>query len=154
MTDIRHIVFKFHIQTEYLYSYLLSEKVRISKNYIRTSVHHLRIRIQTDIFRTILHPYQQLEPANHNTSICNYARCTSSQSLRPVGPCHRGQWCSLLETSSSLIGFVISDNTRLLWLICILQLCSNLSHNIGKWASTSENTLELWKSMRRLRKDY
>jgi hypothetical protein len=33
------------------------KKVRISENSIRTSVHHLRIRIRTDIFQTILHPY-------------------------------------------------------------------------------------------------
>jgi hypothetical protein len=34
------------------------KKVRISKNSIRTRVHHLRIWIRTDIFRTILHPYE------------------------------------------------------------------------------------------------
>jgi hypothetical protein len=33
------------------------KKVRISENSIRTSVHHLRIQIQTDIFETILYPY-------------------------------------------------------------------------------------------------
>jgi hypothetical protein len=55
-TDIRHIVFEFDIRTKYPYSYSLSEKVRISENSIRTIVHHLRIRIRTDIFRTILHP--------------------------------------------------------------------------------------------------
>jgi hypothetical protein len=36
---------------------VIRKKVRISENSIRTSVHHLRIRIRTDIFRTILHPY-------------------------------------------------------------------------------------------------
>jgi hypothetical protein len=59
--DIRRI-------SDILYSNSISEqnihirirypkKVRISENSIRTSVHHLRIRIRTDIFRTILHPY-------------------------------------------------------------------------------------------------
>jgi hypothetical protein len=36
---------------------VIRKKVRISENSIRTSVHHLRIWIRTDIFRTILHPY-------------------------------------------------------------------------------------------------
>ena len=36
---------------------VIRKKVRISENSIRTSVHHLRIRIRTDIFQTILHPY-------------------------------------------------------------------------------------------------
>jgi hypothetical protein len=35
---------------------VIRKKVRISENFIRTSVHHLRIQIRTDIFRTILHP--------------------------------------------------------------------------------------------------
>jgi hypothetical protein len=39
------------------------KKVRISENSIQTSVHHLRIWIQTDIFRTILHPYAPHRPA-------------------------------------------------------------------------------------------
>jgi hypothetical protein len=60
--DIRRI-------SDILYSNSISEqnicirirypkKVRISENSIRTSVHHLRIWIRTDIFRTILHPYR------------------------------------------------------------------------------------------------
>jgi hypothetical protein len=59
--DIRRI-------SDILYSNSISEqniririrypkKVRISEKSIRTSVYHLRIRIRTDIFRTILHPY-------------------------------------------------------------------------------------------------
>jgi hypothetical protein len=56
-TDINHIIFGSDIRSDYPYSYPLSEKkIRISENFIRTSVHHLRIRIRTDIFRTILHP--------------------------------------------------------------------------------------------------
>jgi hypothetical protein len=47
------------------------KKVRISENSIRTSVHHLRIRIRMDIFRTILHPYQyalKWTPSTHLNS--------------------------------------------------------------------------------------
>jgi hypothetical protein len=57
-TDIRNIVLEFDIRTKYPYSYPLSE------NSIQTSVHHLRIWIQTDIFRTILHPYAPHRPAD------------------------------------------------------------------------------------------
>jgi hypothetical protein len=39
---------------------VIRKNVRISENSIRTSVHHLRIRIRTDIFRTILHPLYKL----------------------------------------------------------------------------------------------
>jgi hypothetical protein len=44
---------------------VIRKKVRISENSIRTSVHHLRIRIRTDIFRTILHPYLPARVPSH-----------------------------------------------------------------------------------------
>jgi hypothetical protein len=63
--DIRRIL-------DILYSNSISEqniririrypkKVRISEKSIQTSVHHLRIWIRTDIFRTILHPYSSMQ---------------------------------------------------------------------------------------------
>jgi hypothetical protein len=55
-TDISHIIFRSDIRTDYTYPFF--EKIRISENSIRTSVHHLRTRIRTDIFRTILYPYK------------------------------------------------------------------------------------------------
>jgi hypothetical protein len=60
--------------------YPLFEKIRKSKNSIRTSVQHFRIRTHTDNFRTILHAY--LRP----TSSTLLRGPAMSHARRHVGP--------------------------------------------------------------------
>jgi hypothetical protein len=62
--------------------YLLSEKIRISKNFIRTSVQHFRIWTRTDIFRTILHAYTS------STLLCGPSMSYARQHVGPTRLSH------------------------------------------------------------------
>jgi hypothetical protein len=88
-TDISHIIFGSDIRSDYPYPYPLSEKkIRKSENSIRISIHHLRIRIRTDIFRTILHPYS---PSCCRPGVSNGPGYRLA--LGPRAGCRRGDHC-------------------------------------------------------------